>query len=102
MSTKLRGLLVFCGMLLGGILFAQEKTVTGTVTDAYGFGVPDASVTSSSGEEVFTDMDGNYSITANQGDVLTIEALGLDVSTVTAGAGNVYNAKLRESGAIEL
>ncbi len=102
MSTKLRGLLVLCGILFGGILFAQEKTVTGTVTDAYGFGVPDASVTSSSGQEVFTDMDGNYSITANEGDVLTIEALGLDVSTVTVGASNVYNASLKESGAIEL
>ncbi|MBA5629609.1 SusC/RagA family TonB-linked outer membrane protein [Moheibacter lacus] len=102
MSTKLRGLLVLCGILLGGILFAQEKTVTGTVTDAYGFGVPDASVTSSSGQEVFTDMDGNYSITANEGDVLTIEALGLDVSTVTVGASDIYNATLRESGAIEL
>ena len=102
MSTKLRGLLVLCGILFGGILFAQEKTVTGTVTDAYGFGVPDASVTSSSGQEVFTDMDGNFSITANEGDVLTIEALGLDVSTVTVGASNVYNATLKESGAIEL
>ncbi len=102
MSTKLRGLLVLCGILFGGLLFAQEKTVTGTVTDAYGFGVPDASVTSSSGQEVFTDMDGNYSITANEGDVLTIEALGLDVSTVTVGASDIYNATLRESGAIEL
>lgn len=102
MSTKLRGLLVFCGMLLGGVLFAQEKTVTGAVTDSYGFGVPDASVKSSSGEEVFTDADGNYSITANEGDVLSIEASGLEVSTVTVGASNVYNATLRESGAIEL
>src|SRR5690606_33852552 len=102
MSTKLRGLLVLCGILFGGLLFAQEKTVTGTVTDAYGFGVPDASVTSSSGQEVFTDMDGNFSITANEGDVLTIEALGLDVSTVTVGASDVYNATLKESGAIEL
>ena len=102
MSTKLRGLLVLCGILFGGILFAQEKTVTGTVTDAYGFGVPDASVTSSSGQEVFTDMDGNYTISANEGDVLTIEALGLNVSTVTVGASDVYNATLSESGAIEL
>src|SRR5690606_2471883 len=43
-----------------------------------------------------------FSITANEGDVLTIEALGLDVSTVTVGASDVYNATLKESGAIEL
>lgn len=102
MSTKLRGLFVFCGLLLGGILFAQEKTVTGTVTDANGFALPDVSVRSSSGEEVFTDMEGNYSIQASQGEVLTIELLGLEIVTVTVGAGNTYNATLRDSGAIEL
>ncbi len=102
MSTKLRGLLVFCGVLLGGILFAQEKTVTGTVTDANGFSLSDVSVRSSSGEEVFTDMDGNYSIQANVGDRLTIESLGMEVVTVVVGASNAYNATLRDSGTIEL
>lgn len=102
MSTKLRGLLVFCGILFGGILFAQEKTVTGTVTDANGFSLPDVSVKSSSGEEVFTDTDGNYSIQASEGETLTIESLGADVVTVVVGASNSYNATLRESGSIEL
>lgn len=81
---------------------AQEKTVTGTVTDADGFTLPDVTVTSSSGEEVYTDSDGNYSIQANEGDVLTIESLGMNVVTVTVGASDVYNASLRQSGAIEL
>lgn len=102
MRTKLRGLLVLCGILLGGLLFAQEKTVTGNVTDSDGFPLSDVSITSSSGEEVFTDLDGNYSITVNQGDELTIESLGLDVVKVTVGTGNIYNAQLRSSGAIEL
>ncbi|SMC79422.1 SusC/RagA family TonB-linked outer membrane protein [Moheibacter sediminis] len=102
MSTKLRGLLVFCGILLGGILFAQEKTVTGTVTDANGFSLPDVSVKSSSGKEVFTDTDGNYSIQTNVGEVLTIESMGSEIVTVVVGASNSYNATLRESGTIEL
>src|SRR5690606_27846774 len=102
MSTKLRSLLVLFGILFGGILMAQEKTVTGTVTDADGFTLPDVTVTSSSGQEVYTDSDGNYSIQANEGDVLTIESLGMDVVTVTVGASDVYNASLRQSGAIEL
>lgn len=102
MSTKLRSLLVLFGILFGGILMAQEKTVTGTVTDADGFTLPDVTVTSSSGEEVYTDSDGNYSIQANEGDVLTIESLGMNVVTVTVGASDVYNASLRQSGAIEL
>lgn len=102
MSTKLRGLLVLCGILLSGFLLAQEKTVTGTVTDADGFALPDVSVRSSSGEEVFTDEDGTYSIRASQGDVLTIESIGMDVVKVTVGASNTYNAKLQLSGAVEL
>lgn len=102
MSTKLRGLFVLCGILLGGILFAQEKTVTGNVTDANGFALPDVSVKSSSGEEVFTDADGNYSIQASEGEVLTIESMGSEIVTVTVGASNSYNATLRESGTIEL
>lgn len=102
MSTKLRGLLVLLGIFIGGILMAQEKTVTGTVTDANGFTLPDVSVRSSSGEEVFTDMDGNFSIQAKEGDTLTIESLGMEVVTVKVGASNTYNAVLRESGAIEL
>lgn len=102
MSTKLRGLLVFCGILFGGILLAQEKTVTGTVTDANGFTLPDVSVSSSSGQEVFTDLDGNYSISVSEGDVLTIDAPGMELATVVVGESNIYNARLRESGIIEL
>lgn len=102
MRTKLRGLLVLCGILFGGLLFAQEKTVTGTVTDSDGFPLADVSVVSSSGEEAFTDIDGNYSITVNEGDELTIESLGLDVVKVTVGASNIYNAQLNSSGVIEL
>src|SRR5690606_10018038 len=70
--------------------------------DADGFTLPDVMVTSSSGTEVFTDSEGNYSIQANEGDVLTIESLGMDVVTVTVGASDVYNASLRQSGTIEL
>lgn len=102
MSTKLRGLLVLFGILFGGILFAQEKTVTGTVTDADGFPLSDVSVMSTSGEEVFTNSDGKYSMTVNEGEVLTIEAMGMGVVKVTVGAGNVYNANLKDTGAIEL
>lgn len=102
MSTKLRGLLVLFGILVGGILFAQEKTVTGTVTDKDGFPLTDVSVMSSSGEEVYTDLDGKYSITVNQGETLTIEAMGMEVVKVTVGEGNVYNANLKDTGAIQL
>lgn len=102
MSTKLRGFLVLCGILFGGILFAQEKTVTGTVTDSNGFPLSDVVVTSSSGQEVYTDMDGSFSVDANQNEVLRFESLGLEVVTAVVGAANTYNITMRESSAIEL
>src|SRR5690606_31495068 len=46
--------------------------------------------------------DGNYSIQASEGDVLTIETLGMDVVTVNVGASNVYNATLTLSESVEL
>lgn len=102
MSTKLRGLFVLFGVLFGSILWAQEKTVSGTVTDTNGIPLYDAMITSSSGEEAFTDTDGKYSIAVNQGDILTIEADGMDVSTVTVGESNIYNAALIASSTVEL
>lgn len=102
MRTKVKSFLVLFGILFGGLLFAQEKTVTGTVTDQYGFPVADASVRSSAGEEVFTDIDGNYSISASEGDNLTIESLGMQVVSVTVSAQNVYDAVLRESSNVAL
>lgn len=102
MSTKLRGLFVLFGILFGGILMAQEKTVSGTVTDANGTPLYDAVITSSSGEEAYTDTDGKYTIAVNQGDTLTIEADGMEVSTVTVSQSNVYNARLTASSIVEL
>ena len=65
MRRNLKNLFVLGGLLLGASLYAQEKTVTGTVTDKDGFGVADAVVKSSSGKEVYTDEEGKFSIAAN-------------------------------------
>lgn len=102
MSTKLRGLLVLFGLLLGGLLMAQQKTVTGTVIDESGFPLADVEVTTSSGIQTFTDLDGNFSIEASPNEVMKFSLIGMDDVTAPIGANDVYNVTMRTTGAIEL
>lgn len=55
------------------LVFAQQKTVSGTVSDENGLPLPGATVIragTSSGTS--TDFDGKYQLRANSGDVLEI------------------------------
>ncbi|MCZ8090978.1 SusC/RagA family TonB-linked outer membrane protein [Flavobacterium sp.] len=76
--------------------FAQEKTVTGVVTDKLG-PLPGANVVvKGSTNGVQTDFDGKYSIKAKAGDVLQISFTGYDSNSVTVGSANSYNVVLSE------
>ena len=79
-------------------VFAQEKTVTGTVTDESG-AVPGVNVIISgtkSGTQ--TGFDGKYAIKAKQGDVLIFSFLGMVTKSVIVGAGSVLDVKLEQGG----
>lgn len=102
MRRNLKNLFVLGGLLLGASLYAQEKTVTGTVTDKDGFGVADAVVKSSSGKEVYTDEEGKFSIAANQGDIITVESVGLPTQTFVVGTSTSYKVSLKPTEEIEL
>lgn len=74
--------------------FAQQKTVTGTVTSD-GAKLPGATVSIAGTQQgTQTDENGKFSIKASQGDVLEISYLGKDTKTATVGAGNVVNVVL--------
>jgi TonB-linked SusC/RagA family outer membrane protein len=75
-------------------VFAQEKTVTGVVSDASG-PIPGANVVikgTNSGMQ--TDFDGKYSIKAKSGDVLVFSFIGMNNFSVTVGTSNNVNVKL--------
>ncbi|WP_339889532.1 SusC/RagA family TonB-linked outer membrane protein [uncultured Flavobacterium sp.] len=76
--------------------FAQEKTVTGNVSDELGTLAGATVVVQGSNRGVTTDFDGNYSISAKQGEVLEFSFAGKRKSTVTVGAANVYDVVLQE------
>lgn len=73
--------------------FAQEKTVTGVVTDQGGLPIPGVNVKVQGSEAagVQTDFDGNYSIQVAQGQKLLFSYVGMRDQVITVGASNVVS-----------
>jgi TonB-linked SusC/RagA family outer membrane protein len=72
--------------------FAQEKVVTGTVSDDTGGPLPNANVIVRGTQRgVQTDFDGKYSISVNTGEVLEFSFVGFKTQSVTVGASSVVN-----------
>jgi len=96
MKTKLNGFLTLLLALMVQLSFAQEKTVTGKVTDASG-PLPGVTVLikgTKTGTQ--TDFDGNYSIRANTGAVLQFSFIGMKTVDQTVGASNSINIVMQE------
>tara|TARA_R100001369_G_scaffold90177_1_gene128827 strand:+ start:27441 stop:30659 length:3219 start_codon:yes stop_codon:yes gene_type:complete len=84
--------------------FAQEKTVTGTVTTGSdGLPLPGASVIvegTARGQQ--TDFDGKYTIkNVKVGDVLIISYVGMDDAKVTITSANTYDVALKEGNLLD-
>jgi TonB-linked SusC/RagA family outer membrane protein len=74
--------------------FAQEKTITGTVTDG-GLPMPGVTVTVKGTQRgTATDIDGKYSINASQGEVLVFSSVGYETQSKTVGASNTVNVSI--------
>jgi TonB-linked SusC/RagA family outer membrane protein len=74
--------------------FAQEKTVTGVVSDKTG-PLPGANVVvKGTTKSAQTDFDGKYSIKAKAGEVLVISFVGMLDKSVTVGTANNYSVVL--------
>ena len=97
MKTKLNGILTLFLALIVQVAFAQEKTVSGTVTDSDGLPLPGVNiVVDGTINGTQTDFDGNYSITASVGDVLIYSYIGQQEESRTVGASNTINVQMQE------
>lgn len=100
MKTKFSGFLTLLLSLVVQIGFAQQKTITGKVSDASGT-LPGVSVIvkgSTTGTE--TDFDGKYSISAKTGDVIVFRYLGYATIEKTVGASNTINVTMKEDNTV--
>lgn len=91
--------LAFFGLFYGN-LTAQEKVVTGVVSDEQGVPVPGANVLiKGSNKGVATDFDGKYSLEAKDGSTLVFSSVGFasqERKVQGGGKSIVINVKLRE------
>lgn len=77
--------------------FAQEKSISGVVTDQNGLPLPGVAVVivgTSTGTQ--TDFDGNYTISASTGQVLRYSYLGQKTETRTVGASSTMNVQMED------
>lgn len=101
MKTKFSGILTLFLAFIVHLTYAQEKTVSGTVSDESGLPLPGVNIIvkgTTNGTQ--SDFDGYYSISANSGDVLTFSYVGMKTQEVTVGASNTINVTLIEDAAV--
>ncbi len=98
MRTKFSGILTLFLAFVVQLTFAQEKTVSGTVTDDKGLPLPGVNVLiKNTSQGTQTDFDGNYTINANRGAVITFSYVGFETVEKIIGDSDTISAKLTPS-----
>ncbi len=84
-------LLFSCSVLV----FAQDRVVSGTVTDENGAPMPGVNiVVKGSSNGTASDTDGKYKITAKDADILVFSFIGYQNSEIAVGARSVVNSQM--------
>ncbi|MEC3966537.1 SusC/RagA family TonB-linked outer membrane protein [Flagellimonas halotolerans] len=97
MRAKLAWMLTPFLVLCMSFSFGQEKTVSGNVTDQNSLPLPGVSIVvvgTSNGTQ--TDFDGNYTISASEGQVLRFSYIGQATVERTVGASSTINVQMEE------
>ncbi|MGJ8549735.1 SusC/RagA family TonB-linked outer membrane protein [Winogradskyella wichelsiae] len=100
MKTKFSRILTLLLAFIVQLTFAQERTVSGVVTDPSGLPLPGVNIVvkgTSNGTQ--SDFDGKYSISVNTGDILSFSYVGLKPEEITVGTSDQINATLTEDTA---
>lgn len=101
MKTKLNGFLTLFIALLVQISFAQERIVTGVVTDNSGMPIPGVNVLVKGTKlGTQTDFDGKFSISASSTQTLVFNFVGMRSQEIVASSSTI-NVKMKDD-AVEL
>ena len=101
MKTNLKKFLALSFMIMFQWGLAQTS-VSGTVSDSSGVPLPGATVVVAGTQNgVTTDFDGVYSISASEGDVLSVSYVGFITQNVTIGASASVNVTLVSDNTLE-
>ncbi|MEN8788320.1 MAG: SusC/RagA family TonB-linked outer membrane protein, partial [Flavobacteriaceae bacterium] len=97
MRTNLNGILTLLLAFVVHLTFAQ-KSISGVVTDQDGLPLAGASVViQGTSTGTTTDFDGNYALSAEEGQTLEFQYIGQETTTRVVGAGNTINVQMQES-----
>ncbi len=100
MKAKFSSILTLLLAFVVQITFAQQQTVTGTVTGEEGLPLPGVNIIiKGTSTGVQSDFDGNYAIQASQGDVLVFSFIGLESTERTVGASKTMNVTMKADAA---
>ncbi|MEM0519493.1 MULTISPECIES: SusC/RagA family TonB-linked outer membrane protein [Aequorivita] len=102
MKTKFSGILTLLLVLVVQLAFAQEKTISGTVTDDTGLPLPGVNIIikgTSTGTQ--SDFDGNYTIDAATGQTLVYSYVGFETQEIAVGASNKINVTMQAGSMLD-
>ena len=97
MRSKLTWMLTPLLVLSISFCYGQQKAISGNVTDQDNLPLPGVSIVvvgTTNGAQ--TDFDGNYTITAGEGEVLRFSYLGQKTVDKIIGAANVLSVQMEE------
>jgi TonB-linked SusC/RagA family outer membrane protein len=102
MKTKFSGILTLLLVLVVQLAFAQEKTISGMVTDDTGLPLPGVNIIikgTSTGTQ--SDFDGNYTIEAAVGQTLVYSYVGFETQEIAVGASNKIDVTMQAGSVLD-
>ncbi|SFW76775.1 TonB-linked outer membrane protein, SusC/RagA family [Sinomicrobium oceani] len=97
MRSKFTQILTLLLAFIVHVSFAQEKTITGNVTDETGLPLPGVNiVVKGTNNGTQTDFDGNYNIKAGNGQVLQFTYVGMTMEERSVGTASSINVQMVE------
>ena len=100
MKAKFSSILTLLLAFVVQITFAQQQSVTGTVTDEDGIPLPGVNiVVKGTNTGTQSDFDGNFAVDAAQGDVLVFSFVGLERTEFTVGTSTKLNVTMKADAA---
>ncbi len=102
MRTKFSGILTLLLAFVVQLTFAQEKTISGTVSDNSGLPLPGVNIiVKGTNNGTQSDFDGNYTVNADVGQTIVFSYVGFYTAerAVTAATSNI-NLQMSEDAAV--